>query len=168
MISEAEIIKKIEQWVSSAEGKKRLKAMGIKLISSAAQAKLEGEKMKEMLYQKVVAVIPSFSKDGIIVGEPMRKNNYQVRISFDKNSLFRESLNGGYDGVKDIVLHFTYGWHAKGYTYGDWHGNTYISRKDRDENPFLKEAVSEYNSLQTYATAMLEPEYIDKKEKNWS
>lgn len=84
-----------------------------------------------------------------------------IGISFADVAVFRESVNPGLwpDGVPNIVMHLTNGWHAKGSTSGMWHGREIITRSNYDGDSFLFDAINEFNLTHISAQATLSNMY---------
>ena len=180
MINEQEIMKLVKEYAKSPEGKKKIKeTYGIEYSERIDEKSLKayGEKMKAILFKHTAAVIDSISPDDIIVGDVKETaEGYTLEISFREERLRRESLYVdeyyGDDELQNIVLLFAKGYHARDYVYGFWskpgEGVTWYqprirSRKDREPNPFLKNAVAEFNqSSKGIAVATLEGEYNDE------
>lgn len=158
MITEEYINKLIEQYAKSPEGKAAIKKQtGITYTDKDPSAMLMtyGEQMKKILYQHINPLIKSIIPDDIIVEKPYQGNDglWRLEVSFREGSLQRDSLDlETYpEGLHNIVLLFAKGYHARDYVYGWWidqygnHGNV-RSRKDREPNDFLTQAVNEFNS----------------------
>lgn len=141
----------LREYLKTPEGKKTLTANGSGIRLSIKEMQRYGEKMADILYRHIVAVIPSFQRTDIIVGKLKQEKEYILQISFDEESLKRDSLYPKkYEGLEDIVLAFSAGWHAENYVYGVWEGhgeNRIRSRKKRKANPYLKKAVAEFNAV---------------------
>lgn len=160
MITEEVIMRKLRAYLNSSQGKKWLKEEhGIEFDENALKRdfRKKGREMKEILFKHISGVIKSFKEEDIIVGEPkIIDGNWQLNISFNKEALRRDSLylEGYPEGLEDIVLLMSRGYHAKDYVYGYYntraqHGYSWVnarSKKDRDPNPFLKNAIDEFNS----------------------
>lgn len=164
MISESYINKLIEQYAKSPAGKAEIKKKtGLTYVDKDPSAMLTayGEQMKGVLYKHVNALIKSITPEDIIVQKPYQDSNgiWRLEISFREGSLRRESLDtDDYpEGLTNIVLLFAKGYHARDYVYGLWNttgrvGTHWIywkdvrSRKDRDGNDFLIQAVNEFNN----------------------
>lgn len=162
---------KLKQYANSPAGKKKIKEVyGIDYEPKKQNIRKEilkkAEEMRKILYKHIKIVqesddetrerMKSFKLEDIIIGKPQEKNReWQVRLYFNKDALKRESL---YDeeypeGAYDIILLLTKGYHADNYVYG-WYdtGLSYgmqweriRSLKDRDPDPFLANAVNEFN-----------------------
>lgn len=99
-----------------------------------------------------------------IVGKPVqtKDGNYRIDISFDPAAIFRPSLapNSKWgDGVENIVLHLSNGWHAAGTVSGIWHGETVRSRQVYDGDDFMKQAIFDFNMSHVGVTAVLGLQY---------
>lgn len=170
MITESYIEKIIKQYASSPEGRRKIKEQyGIDYDPkfNASKAKLYGLRMQNILFKYVNSVIKSVAMEDIIVSDPYVGEDmlYRIDISFRDGSLHRESLDPEvYDGIGNIVLLFTKGYHARGQVHGIWHtnnGDLYVgSRTDREPNDFLQNAVDSFNAgAKGVAIAMLKPKY---------
>jgi hypothetical protein len=165
MLSEKYIMGLLKKYASSPEGKKAIKdTYGIDYNPkkyTPQYFKKWGNKMKQILLKHINSVIPTISESDIIVNEPTvsEGGKYTLQISFNKDALFRPSLNpdrrdwtgrnitvkNNQIGIEDIVIHFTYGWNARGSVYGEWHGENVWSRRSRQPNDFLERAIDEFN-----------------------
>lgn len=157
MISESYINKLIKEYAKSPVGKAEIKRQtGLTYVDKDPSLMLKdyGEKMKNILFAHVNALIKSIVLDDIIVQNPYQDENgvWKLEISFREGSLQRDSLdlNNYPEGLHNIVLLFAKGYHARDYVYGWWidrygnHGDV-RSKKDRDGNDFLVEAIDEFN-----------------------
>lgn len=121
------------------------------------------ERLKELLYQETVKVIPSVKLDHILVGTPVidQNGNYVVNIEFDRRFAHRDSLfPQRYDGVDNIFLHMTHGWHAKDRVYGAWRDSDVASRTSFDGSDFIQRAVEKFNKeMRGVALAEIDPMY---------
>ena len=180
MITEKKIMEIIKEYAKSPQGKAQIKQKyGVEYAEKVDKDELKqyGEKMKAILFKHITPLIDSISMNDIIVGDVKEtKEGYQLQISFRENSLRRESLYlDGYYGdeeLQNIVLLFARGYHARDYVYGywsklgqslSWTQDRIRSKKDREPNPFLKEAVAEFNSsAKGLAIAKLEEKYNDE------
>lgn len=177
MISEEYIMKRVEKWALSPNGQEKIKKItGKKYVPESKRYTTGenkelayGEKMKEILFKKISLVIKSISIDDIIVGKPYRDKNGGVRlqISFREGSMHRASLNPHSEGIENIVLLFTQGYHAQKGVHGIWKrkdGEVEIwSRRHREPDDFLKNAVDEFNVYaEGKAVAKLEKKYLVK------
>lgn len=168
MITESYINKLIEQYAKSPAGKAAIKKeTGLIYTDKDPSAMLMqyGEQMKVILYQRINPLIKSITLDDLVVRKPYEGSDalWRIDISFKEGSLERDSLSlDEYDGqgrprenrLYNIVLLFAKGYHATkngGYVYGWWvdkygtHGDV-RSRKDREGNDFLVQAVNEFNN----------------------
>lgn len=158
MISEKHIMKKLKEYAKTDAGRAAIKKKYG--IDYSERINLEpyrayGRQMKSILLEYIGGIIHSITEKDILVGEPNidKKGNISLTISFHEGSLQRPSLyKKGYpDGVENIVLLFTHGYHAKNYVYGKWSYKRFSthkpirSRKDRKPNDFLQRAVEEFN-----------------------
>lgn len=93
----------------------------------------------------------------IVEKNPVFENGfYKIGISFAPEAVFRPSLvPEKWDGVPNIILHLSNGWRANGSVSGLWHGEYTKSRRSYDGNPFMREAINEFNLTHTDATARL-------------
>lgn len=160
MITENAVMRLVREYAKSEAGKAAIKKQyGVEYADKIDKSRLRmyGQMMKQILFRYVVDVIHSIRESDIVVEEPKlgEKGLYTLNISFKEGSLHRESLyDEGYpDGIENIVLLFTRGYHAKRYAYGVWayrdFGSMYPvrSRKDREPNDFMKRAVEEFNKI---------------------
>ena len=178
MISESLIMRLVRQYANSPQGKREIfRKYGLIYQEDVSTAELSsyGEKMKQILFNHINPLIRSITMDDIIVGTPKKneKGYWTLRVSFNEGSLQRDSLyyDGYPQGLNNIVLLFAHGYHARDYVYGWWDlpnqnwygGNEFVnvrSRKDRDPNNFLYDAVDEFNgSVHGFAVATLEEKY---------
>lgn len=157
MITENYIMKIVKDYANSPAGKAAIKKKtGLTYTSEDPSAILVayGETMKQVLFKRINALIKSVTMDDIIVGKPYQ-NEYgiwSIDISFRDGSMRRDSLDleNYQEGLKNIVLLFAKGYHARNYVYGWWmtsygnHGSV-RSRKDRTGDDFLIKAVDEFN-----------------------
>lgn len=131
---------------------------------SPALAKKKAERMRELLFEETIKVIPSISIHGIEIGnvETDANGNFVVNVGFNRYAAWRGSLYGvKYDGIENIFLHFTHGWDAKGYAYGEWHGDAVRSRAHYDGNDFIQRAVDRFNAeMQGSAAVDIDPIYL--------
>lgn len=184
MISTSYIDQLIRDYAKSPAGKAEIKKQtGLIYVEKPSEKLFSwyGEKMKSILYKYVSSLIKSVTPDDIIVGKPRQDSDgrWMIDVSFKEDSLKRESL---YDyeypeGVTNIVLLFAKGYHARDYVYGLWNttGNKNAhwiykkdtrSRKDREGNDFLIQAVNEFNGMtnKNVATAELVGKYKECSE----
>ncbi len=178
-LTEQDIMKIVREYANSPEGKKQIKetyGVDYEDKDDIAEAKKAGNQMKQILFKHISQVIKSFKIEDIIVEQPkVVDGELQINISFSEEALGRSSLFPAKypDGVEDIVLHLSRGYHARDYVYsydvsksGNGKYARIRSRKDRDPNPFLKDAVDEFNSnfLKDKIKAELLGEYKIRKE----
>lgn len=176
MISEKYIMQLVKQYANSPEGKAAIKkATGLEYSEkepSKTKLKAYGEKMKNILYKYVNPLIKSISLNDIVVGTPYKDSSgrWRLEISFREGSLHRESLypDGYPDGLDNIILLFEGGYSVDNYVYGVWNvvGERVRSRKERDGNDFLVQAINEFNNGDSngFARAELLGEYKEKSE----
>ena len=165
MISEAEIMKKLRKWAATPYGKEEIKRVyGIDYKPRKDPDNIRdlwANKMKRILYLRIKDVIRSIKITDIKMGEFIRGDDgrYSVVISLD--NVHRKSLDSeNYDGVEDIVLQFARGWKARGAIHGEWRGKKVWSRRTRNSNPFMRDAVQEFNEkAKGAATAKLIGDY---------
>lgn len=174
MISEQYINSLLKIYINSPAGKARLqqnqKNAGSQRLVPSTEITKYGEMMKNILYKYVHNVISSISLDDIIVEPPTLDGlGYtKVKISFREESLKRDSLYPEkYDGLQNVVLAFTRGWHTQKIPYGVWTYNgknvtksSIFGIQDREPNAFLQNAVMEFNNGSPATVfAKLEAEY---------
>lgn len=174
MISESLIMRLVRQYANSPQGKREIfRKYGLIYQEDVSTAELSsyGEKMKQILFNHINPLIRSITMDDIIVGAPKKneKGYWTLRVSFNEGNLQRDSLYpegssdkfGSYEnGIGNIILLFAHGYHAGNYVYGTWRNARWKSRKDRDPNNFLYDAVDEFNgSAHGFAVATLEEKY---------
>ena len=156
------VTKLVKDWAATSDGKRAIKQkFDVKYDPDFSNADVVAyaEKMREILLRWIQTKVPSFTKEDIVIETPEQtKRGICVKLSFVKNKLKRESLFvDEYDGVDDIVLLMTKGYHARDYVYGQWYrpnmtwygAGDFInvrSRKDRDPDNFMSEAVQEFNA----------------------
>lgn len=133
-------------------------------VISPAIAKKKAERLRELLFQEVVQVIPSVSIYDIEVGEPEldELGRYVINVGFNRDTAHRESLYGEqYDGIENIYLHMTHGWSAAGTAYGEWHGDRVGSRSRFEGDDFIQRAVDRFNAEQDGMTEVeIDPMYL--------
>lgn len=174
MLEEKYIMELVREWARSDYGKKQIKkTCGVEYRDDTPTAELlaYGNQMKQILFKHISPLISSISPDDIIVEQPKIDEHgvYSLKISFNEERLHRDSLypNGSSDrfgsyanGIEDIVLLFAHGYHADNYVYGTWHNARWKSRKDREPNDFLYDAVDEFNAQNSgFAMATLDEKY---------
>lgn len=99
-----------------------------------------------------------------IVGKPIPTSDgkYRIDISFAPSAVFRPSLSPDSrwgDGVENIVLHLSNGWHASGSVFGEWHGEQVCSRQHYSGDDFMKQAIFDFNMSHVGAIATLGANY---------
>lgn len=173
MISEKYIMQRIKEYANTDAGKKAIKKRyGVEYSEKIdlEPYRKYGRQMKSILFMHVNALIRSITEEDIIVAEPKTdaKGFISVTVSFREGSLQRDSLyKKGYpEGIENIILLFAHGYHAKDYAYGVWKyggyssGHSIRSRKDREPNNFLQDAVEEFNMMaKGKAIAFLDNKY---------
>lgn len=169
MISESYIKNLVDKWAASPEGKAKIKketGMDYDPKFGTTQAKAYGRQMQQILFAYINPIIKSISINDIVVGEPTvgKDSLMRIQISFRDGSLHRKSLNPRSDGLNNIVLLFTKGYHASKRIRGIWttsKGDIEVwSRQSREPNDFLQRAISDFNtSANGVAVAELENEY---------
>lgn len=173
MVSKEYIDHLLMKYATSRKGKAHIKeTTGYDYDPKMTKQRMKGygEQMKRILFANIKPVIKSIEESDIIVGEPTEKDGkMQIRISFDEDKLHRDSLCENSEGIANIVLLFTKGYHAKARVHGTWKkrtGDVVIwSKKDRDPNNFLQLAVNEFNEyMGGIATAELDKRYVSKND----
>ena len=171
MLSDSYIIKLVKNWAKTPEGKAEIKKVtGEDYVEefTKSKAKEYGRKMQRILFEKINPIIKSIQLTDIIVGEPTVDTDGYMRlyISFKDGSLHRDSLvpNRYPEGINNIVLLFTKGYHAQGSVHGTWHkpsGDIETwSRRSREPNDFLNRAVADFNNIaKGIAMAKLDDKY---------
>ena len=87
-------------------------------------------------------------------------SSYKIEVSFSDDAVFRPSLvPQRWNGIPNIVLHLSNGWRANGSVSGLWHGEYTQSRRSFVGDPFMKEAISEFNFTHSGVTARLSDAY---------
>ena len=138
MISDSDIMKKLNAYAKTPTGKKRMGTC-LKKAQETGKPLASGEvvpskkHMSEMASALVEMIRRRFPASIADVGntltatKPIRKSDgsYEVTLKFDHGSLHRDSLENdlGYDGIDNIVALFNNGYHAKNYVYGWWNGH---------------------------------------------
>ncbi len=174
MISKEYINELIKQWANTPQGKALIKKKTGKDYDGTldiARVKKYGEEMRELLFNEINPLIKSIELTDIVVGDPQVGEDglYRIEISFREGSLHRESLVPWKhpDGLRNIVLLFTQGYHTEKSIHGVWHkpsGDVVTwNRKNREPNDFLDRAVDAFNKKATgIAVAKLEGVYKKK------
>lgn len=118
---------------------------------SKEQMRAYGFKMKEILYRHVKQVIPSVEDYDILVGNPVERpdGQYEVPVYFEPVAMERWSLDPyRYGKVDNIAVLLTHGWDKhEGRVVGVWHGEVTTGLQNRDGNPFMQDAVNEFNVM---------------------
>lgn len=106
--------------------------------------------------------ISKFTPDDIIIVGPTidDSGNMEIYLNFNKEALHRDSLDPIRfpGGVDNIILLFTHGWDANSQVFGEWRGERVGSRKHKEPDSFMQDAVDEFNSLGV-GVAYLSTEY---------
>lgn len=169
MITEEMIMDLLREYANTKKGKEKIKkTYGIDYedggtLDGATKKEMveEAKKMKEILLKHIHGkdVLPYFKPEAIIIDENPKKNKdgqWEIKLYFDEKMLHRDSLNleEYSEGLNDIILLFSKGYHARNRVYGytkdtirgtkEW--VKAYSRTDREPNPFLKNAVAEFNA----------------------
>lgn len=154
----------LKKWAKSPAGQKRIAEERAKKLKSGQkfgqvsggmsieQARKMGEEMRDILYANLPAGLKvSISTSDIIVSAPMvqKDGSILVELSFREEALERESLDPGKypEGVDNIVRLFTHGYTAHGDVVGMWHGHEQWNLLHRNPDPFMQNAVDEFNAL---------------------
>ena len=174
MLSEKQIMNLLRNYANSPEGRKKIKEVyGIdydpREKETVNKIKGKAEEMRRILFKHIKTNknageenqewIKSFSINDIIIDKPQKINGeWSVKLSLNSKALRRESLyeDEYREGVYDIILLLSKGYHAKDYVYGLYKDRkTYSyewvsirSKKDRDPDPFLENAINEFNDIQ--------------------
>lgn len=166
MLSESAIMVKLNQYVNTAEGKKKKEAClrehqrsGKPLASGHSVA---GQKEMLDMANAFIAMIQRRLPDAIAsVGATLRARppsrkadgSYEVVVAFDRGALHRDSLENdlGYDGIDNIVALFNNGYAegSIGLVWGNWASHdVFIHNKTSWEGLyFMQEAVEEFNAV---------------------
>lgn len=106
------------------------------------------KEMKNILFDEIKPVIPSFRKSDIVIKKPkFDGNDIQIILSFQNASLKRDSLNPN-DELNDIVMLKTVGYNSvKHRISGKWHGKIIRNKASMKPNSFLADAVDKFNDL---------------------
>ena len=158
MLTDKYIRELIEDYSKTPEGKKQIKSLipRRKFIaeyesddeSDRRRIEVMCKDMRNILYNHIKEVIPSFKISDIIIGKIKYEGvNATVDIKFNQDALKRKSLyEQKYpEGVHDIVRLFISGYSAGDNVYGVWHGKRIASLKDRAPNDFMQRAINEFN-----------------------
>lgn len=173
MITENYLNSLLKKYISTPQGKTSIKqaqkdAFNGKSPSKGLLSKTEmiaiANELREILFKRIITVIPSFDVNGIIITPPFEFSSefYKVYINFTEDSLKRESLWNGTgrtgDGVYDIIGLYTKGYTTSDYVYGWWdgHDTPFMVRSHSlngqpglEANDFIAQAIREFN--QKYA-----------------
>lgn len=174
-LSQAEIESLIEKFSRTTAGKAAIQnALGGKNkkfiaryhsdvkygVSAEDKAKMidKAKIMKSILFRHITngtgdgerSGLINFPESAIIVGTPKKvgnTGNYEIDISFDSDSLRRQSLDPDRypDGITDIIKLFVRGYDARGSVFGQWHGEEAASLRHRNPKSFMSDAVQEFN-----------------------
>lgn len=139
MISEVEIQRRLNQYVMTEAGKRKIDAC-IREHRQTGRPLANGEIVigpKEMteMADALIGMIQRRIPEAIAqAGQTLRSTqpvkradgSYRVEVRFDKAALHRDSLENdlGYEGIDNIVALFNNGYHAKNYVYGWWDGHS--------------------------------------------
>ncbi len=154
----------LKKWASSPAGKKRIAEERAKKLRagqkfgqgsssvSVEQAKKMGDEMRDILYAHLpVGLKASISTGDIIVSAPkvQADGSMLVELSFRPEALERESLDPEKypEGVDNIIRLFSHGYTAHGDVWGMWHGHEQWNLRHRAADPFMQDAVDEFNAL---------------------
>ena len=164
---------KLKAFFASSEGKK-------KVAELRAQGRIGGKYAipKEQYRPAVddlIACIKANLPDSLRSSELMDDNSYlvskarrqkdgsiRIDIRFAPDAVFRPSLDptGPWgEGVENIVLHLSNGWHAAGTVTGEWHGRQARSRQVYEGDSFMQDAVFDFNMSHIGVTAELGSQY---------
>ena len=164
---------KLKAFFASGEGKRRvaeLRANG-GLPTKYAIPKEQYKPAVDDLIQCIKANLPDslrssalMDDSAYIVSRPSVRKDGSVRINirFAPEAVFRPSLDpsGPWgEGIENIVLHLSNGWHAKGTVTGEWHGREARSRQVYEGDSFMQDAVFDFNMSHIGVTAELGPQY---------
>lgn len=116
------------------------------------QAKKMGEEMRDILYANLpVGLQASISASDIIVSAPkvQADGSMLVELNFRPEALERESLDPDKypEGVDNIIRLFSHGYTAYGDVVGIWHEHEQWNLRHRSADPFMQNAVDEFNAL---------------------
>ncbi len=158
MLTDKYIRDLIEEYSKTPDGKKKIKEVIPHRRFVAEYASDGGDAgrqidemckdMRDILYNHIKEVIPSFQINDIVISRPTRsESGLSVYIQFDKASLRRKSLyEEKYpEGIHDIVRLFVTGYSTGNDTWGVWHGKPTRGLRGRSGNDFMERAVNEFN-----------------------
>ena len=109
MITQEFIMRQLEKWASTKEGKAAIKKKyGVDYDDKSHKAlKKYAQMMKEILYNHTHALIKSITMDDIIISDFIfnEEGKLTIKISFKEGSLQRESLRPDLypEGLENIV-----------------------------------------------------------------
>lgn len=167
----------LKKWANSPAGKKRIAEEKAKKLKagqkfgqgsngvSIEQAKKMGEEMRDILYANLpVGLKASVRTSDIIVSAPkvQADGSMLVELNFRPEALERESLDPEKypEGVDNIIRLFSHGYTAHGDVVGMWHGHEQWNLRHRNADPFMQNAVDEFNALHGGAKiADVRPDY---------
>ena len=167
---------KINTYLKTKEGKQKIAESKSKVFKEGGTFGQQGvsiskedaveaaEKQKEFLLRRLAEVgLGTIPSEAIIIGEPTIDKNGDIFVGIwlDPDSLFRPSLSPRYEGIENIVLHFTHGWSAHGAVHGYWKsvGKDVWSRSKYAGDDFMQQAVDDFNEL-GLGTAELNEKYL--------
>ena len=158
MLTDEYIRELIEDYSKTPEGKKQIKSLipGRKFIaeyesddeSDRRRIEVMCKDMRNILYNHIKEVIPSFKISDIIIGKIKYEGvNATVDIKFNQDALKRKSLyEQKYpEGVHDIVRLFVKGYKISHDVWGMWHDKFTKGVRYRPQNDFMERAVNEFN-----------------------
>lgn len=154
----------LKKWMADPKDKKRIADAKAKKLKSGQkfgqgsnsvsieQAKKMGEEMRDILYANLpVGLQASISASDIIVSAPkvQADGSMLVELNFRPEALERESLDPEKypEGVDNIIRLFSHGYTAHGDVVGMWHGHEQWNLRHRNADPFMQNAVDEFNAL---------------------
>lgn len=154
----------LKKWANSSAGKKRIAEEKAKKLKSGQkfghgsnsisveQAKKMGEEMRDILYANLpVGLKASIRTSDIIVSAPkvQADGSILVELNFRPEALERESLDPEKypKGVDNIIRLISHGYTAHGDVVGMWHEHEQWNLRHRNADPFMQNAVDEFNAL---------------------
>lgn len=154
----------LKKWMADPKNQKRIaeaKAQKLKAgqkfgqgsgAVSIEQARKMGEEMRDILYVNLPSGLKaSISTSDIIVSAPkvQADGSMLVELSFRQEALERKSLDPEKypEGVDNIIRLFSRGYTAHGDVVGMWHGHEQWNLRHRAADPFMQNAVDEFNAL---------------------
>lgn len=173
MLTDQYIRDLIEEYSKTSDGKKKIKEICPRRRFVPEYASDDGsvrrqidemcKDMRDILYNHIKEVIPSFQISDIVISKPTRsESGLSVCVQFNKESLRRKSLyEAKYpEGIHDIVRLFVTGYSTGADTWGIWHGKPTRGLRGRSGNDFMERAVNEFNDKYgNVATATLDEVY---------